>query len=160
MFDSLAADPYRFPYYVLAWTLTVALMGIVIFPWAMLAYKIRHGNAPIDEELREELLQRSFYCGGALALAAVVFGLLDYIAANEGWLGFPPGPVHLVVLIAFLALAAWWMMYFFSLEDFFQGLMLTTIYLYVPALLMLVTWGFRWNLLFVYVLSWLKDPKP
>ncbi len=23
-----------------------------------------------------------------------------------------------------------------------------------------ITWGHRWNLLFIYVLSWLKDPKP
>jgi hypothetical protein len=160
MFESLAADPYRFPYYVLAWTLTVAVMGIVIFPWAIPAFKIWHGNKPIDEELREELLQRSWYCGWALAGAALIFVVFDYVSASDGWLGLPPGPVHLVVLIAFVALAAWWMMYFFSLEDFFQGLMLTTIYFYVPALLMLVTWGFRWNLLYIYLLSWLKDPKP
>jgi hypothetical protein len=160
MFETLAADPYRFPYYLLAWTLTVAIMGLVIFPWAMLAFKIWHGNQPIDEELREELLQRSWYCGWALAVAAGVFGVLDYVTTDDGWLKLPPGPMHLVFLIGFLALAAWWMMYFFSLEDFFQGLMLVTIYLYVPALLLAITWGHRWNLLFVYVLTWLKDPKP
>jgi hypothetical protein len=38
--------------------------------------------------------------------------------------------------------------------------MLATIYLYVPALLLAITWGHRWNLLYVYVLTWLKDPKP
>jgi hypothetical protein len=160
MFESLAADPYRFPYYVLAWTLTVAIMGVVIFPWAMLAYKIWHGNKPIDEDFREEMLGRSWRVGFSLAFAAGIFGVLDYLTANEAWLGLPAGPVHLVFLIGFLSLAAWWMMYFFSLEDFFQGLMLTTIYLYVPVMLMVVTWGFRWNLLFLYVLSWLKDPKP
>ena len=70
MFESLAADPYRFPYYLLAWTLTVAIMGLVIFPWAMLAYKIWHGNKPIDEELREEMLGRSWRAGFSLAFAA------------------------------------------------------------------------------------------
>jgi hypothetical protein len=153
-------DPYQFPYYMLGWTVTIAIMGFVIFPWAMLAYKIRHGNTPIDEEIREELLQRSWYSGWALGGAALVVVLLDYLCADKEWIGFPPGPVHLVFLIAFLALAAWWMMYFFSLEDFFQGLMLTTIYIYLPAALCVVTWGHRWNLLFVYVLTWLKDPKP
>ena len=52
------------------------------------------------------------------------------------------------------------MMYFFSLEDFFQGLMLTTIYLYLPTALFVVTFGFRWYPLFTYVLTWMKDPKP
>lgn len=160
MFDSLAADPYRFPYYLLAWTLSVAILGIVIFPWAILAFKIWHGNKAIDEELREELLQRSWYCGWALAGAAVVFVLIDFFATNDAWMDLPAGPIHLVLLIAFVALAAWWMYYFFSLEDFFQGLMLATIYLYVPVALFVVTWGFRWNLVYVYVLSWLKDPKP
>ncbi len=161
MFETLAADPYRFPYYLLAWTLTVAIMGVVLFPWAMPAYKIWHGNKAIDEEFREELLGRSWRAGLALAFAAVVFVLLDYVTTDDDWLKLPTGPMHLVFLIGFLALAAWWMFYFFSLEDFFQGLMLATIYLYVPVLVLAVVWwGIRWNPIFTYVLAWLKDPKP
>jgi len=160
MFDALTEEPYRFPYYVLAWTVTVAIMGLVTFPWAMLAYKIRHGANEIDEEIREELLQRSWYFGWALAAAAVMFVVLDYVSVNEAWLNLPAGPLHIVYLVAFVSLAAWWSMYFFSLEDFFQGLMLTTIYVYVPTALMTLAFGHRWNLLFVYVLTWLKDPKP
>ena len=160
MFETLSEEPYRFPYYVLAWTVTVAITGIVAFPWAIVAFKIWHGSKPIDEELREELLQRSWYLGWALAAAAAVFVVLDYLAVDDGWLGLPAGPMHVVFLIAFLALAAWWMMYFFYLEDFFQGLMLAMIYLYLPTALFVLSWGHRWNSLFGYVLSWLKEPKP
>ena len=160
MFDALSEEPYRFPYYVLAWTVTVAILGLVTFPWAMLAFKIWHGNKPIDEDLREDLLRRSWFMGWALAAAAVVCVLLDYVTVNENWLGLPAGPLHIVFLMAFFGVAAWWMMYFFSLEDFFQGMMLATIYLYLPtALLVIIWWGIRWNPLFTYVLGWLKDPK-
>jgi hypothetical protein len=89
-----------------------------------------------------------------------VFVFLDYLAVDDGWLGLPAGPMHVVILIAFLALAAWWMMYFFYLEDFFQGLMLAMIYLYLPTALFVLSCGHRWNPLFEYVLSWLKEPKP
>ena len=158
MFEALSEEPYRFPYYMLAWTLTVAGMGVITFPWAMLAYKIWHGDKPIDEELREELLQRSWYFGWALAFAAAVFMVLDYFTIDEAWIGLPAGPIHIVYLLGFLCLTAWWMMYFFSLEDFLQGLILAVIYLYLPTALFVVTWGYRWNLLYTYVLGWLKDP--
>jgi hypothetical protein len=158
--DALSEEPYRFPYYMLAWTVTVAIMGLVTFPWAMLAFKIWHGNKPIDEDLREDLLRRSFFSGWALAGAAALCVLLDYVMVNDDWLGLPAGPLHIVFLLSFLGVAAWWMMYFFSLEDFFQGLMLATIYLYLPtALMVIIWWGVRWNPLFTYLLGWLKDPK-
>jgi hypothetical protein len=159
MIKYLSEEPYRFPYMVLAWTLTVAILGVILFPWAMLCYKIWHGNKEIDEDFREELLTRSWRVGWRVTLAAPVFVLADYFCSSDAWLGFPPGPVHLVFLLAFIPLVAWAMMYCFSLEDFFQGLAMAIFFLYVPAAIFAITWGHRWNLLFVYVLSWLKDPK-
>src|SRR5260370_39315770 len=134
-------------------------MGLVTFPWAMLAYKIWHGNKPIDEEIGEQLLWRSWRCGWALAGVAAIFVALDFVLADDDWFRMPAGPVHVVFLIGFLGVAAWRMMYFFSLEDFFQGLSLSVIYLYVPTALFVLTWGYPWNLLFTYLLTWLKDPK-
>jgi hypothetical protein len=159
MFDALTEEPYRFPYYMLAWTLTAALMGLVLFPWAIVAYKIRHGNAPIDEDIRDELLRRSFYAGWSIAGASVVFVFLDFLLTDDAWFALPAGVMHIVLLLGFLALAAWWMMYFFSLEDFFQGLMLTVLYLYIPTAIMFVTFGHKWNLLYIFILGWMKDPK-
>ena len=160
MVETLAEEPFRFPYYILAWTLTVALLGIVTFPWAMLAYKIWHGSKEIDEDFREELLQRSWRAGWSLAFASAIFVVLDYVTVSDDWFGLPAGPGHIVYLIAFVCLAGWWMMYFFSLEDFLQGFILAVIYLYLPMALFVLTFGYRWNLVFIYVLTWLKDPKP
>jgi hypothetical protein len=157
--DADIMEIYSFAQHMLAWSVTVAVLGFVTFPWLMLAYKIWHGNKPIDEDLKDELLIRSWFAGWALGAAAIVFVVLDYVTAYEGWLGLPAGPMHVVFVVGFLGLSAWWMMYFFSMEDFFQGLSLAVIYLYVPtALLFLLSLLFD-NPLQVYVLKWLVEPK-
>ncbi len=146
---------YLVVYYMLAWSVTVSVLGFIAFPWGMVAYKIWHGNKPIDQELREELLQRSFYAGWALAAVSIIFLTLDH--ATIVALDLPAGPVHLLYYLGFLSLSAWWMMYFFSLEDFIQGLIFTVLYLYIPTALLFL---FRnWNPLYRYVLSWLPMPS-
>src|SRR5437773_459842 len=107
-------------YYLLAWSLTVAILGFVAFPWAMVAFKVWHGFTPIDDDLKEELLQRSWYLGWAIGAGAIVIVVLDYATADGEWLALPAGPVHLVFLFLFVAFAAWMAMFFFSMEDFFQ----------------------------------------
>lgn len=148
---------YTFVQNMLAWSLLAALLGFITFPWGMFAYKIWHGDKPIDEELGEELLRRSWYFGWALAGAAVVFLVLDHFIVRQFEL--PAGPIHIFFYIAFLSLAGWWAMFFYSLEDFLQGLILALIYLYLPALVLYVLWFIiNWNPLFTYVLSWLPTP--
>jgi hypothetical protein len=146
---------YRFFYYMLAWSVTVAILGFILFPWGILAYKIWHGNKPIDEELREELLWRSFYAGWTLGGASIVFVVLDHMTIV--WLELPAGMFHFIYYLCFLALAAWVMMYFFSLEDFLQGLILAVLYLYIPTAVLFLFQ--RWNPLYQYVLAWLP-PVP
>ena len=149
---------YLFIWKMLAWSLTAAVIWPVMFPWANLAYKIWHGSKPIDEELGEELWWRSAYASLAMTLAAAVFLLLDF--ATIDWLDLPAGPVHIVVTVTYLALAAVIMHYCFSMEDFFQGLSLAVIYLCIPMALLYVFWLLiGWNILFTYVLSWLKEPS-
>ena len=68
------------------------------------------------------------------------------------------GPV--VFLLLFVILVSFAMMHFFALEDFFSGLSLTVIYLYMPlAVFALAYWLIRWNPLVDYVYSWLIKPK-
>jgi len=149
---------YTFAQHMLAWSVTVAVLGFVTFPWAVVAYKIWHGNKPIDEDIKDELLIRSWFAGWTLGAASSAFVLLDYAAADEGYLWLPAGPVHVVFFIGYLCIAAWALMYFFSMEDFFQGLSLAVIYLYVPtALLFALSYLFN-NPLQGYVLTWLVDP--
>jgi hypothetical protein len=149
---------YLFIRNVLAWSLTAAVIWPVMFPWAKLAYKIWHGSKPIDEELNEELWWRSAYASLAMTLAAAVFLLLDF--ATIDWLDLPAGPVHIGFIVTYLALAAVIMHYCFSMEDFFQGLSLAVIYLCIPTALLYVFWLLiGWNVLFTYVLTWLKEPS-
>ena len=141
----------------LAWSITIAAVPFITFPWGVLAYKIWHGNKEIDEELSEEMWPRAGWASFYMLLVAVACLLLDY--ATIDWLAVPTGPVHLVYFIVFVSLAAWVMMYCFSMEDFFQGLSLAVLYLYIPAALFVVLWWLtKWNWLFTYVLGWLKDP--
>jgi hypothetical protein len=148
---------YDFVRQMLAWSILAAVLGFIGFPWGMVAYKIWHGNKDIDEELSEELLRRSWYFGWALGGIAIAFLFLDFFIVNQFEL--PPGPIHCVFYIGFLALAGWWALHFFSMEDFFQGLMLAVIYLYLPTfVLYLLWWLLGWNPLFTYVLSWLHQP--
>jgi hypothetical protein len=151
---------YLFFWNMLAWSITIAVLCPLTIPWAWLSYKIWHGNKPIEEEMDEELWTRSFWASFYMALASVVWLFLDYEAVE--WTEFPSGPVHTVFYLSFLALAAYIMLHSFSLEDFFQGLNLAVIYLYIPTGVFFVLWllirGFLTYGLFSYVLSWLKDP--
>ena len=149
---------YRFVWQALAWSITVAVLWPVMFPWAKLAYKIWHGNKPIDEDLADELWTRSALATLVIALLAVLLGVLDYFCADADWLGLPAGPIHIVFLLSFVSAAAGIMMYFFSMEDFFQGLSLTVIYLYIPTALLYVASLLFANPLQVYVLKWLVQP--
>ena len=150
---------YQPIYYLFAWSLTVAILGFIAFPWAMIAFKVWHGFTPIDEDLKDELLQRSLYLGWTLGGGALVFAVLDFASTDADWLALPAGPMHMVFFLLFLAFAAWMAMFFFSMEDFFQGLSLAVIYLYIPASLLFVLWLLiRWNWLYVSVLAWLKAP--
>jgi hypothetical protein len=147
---------YLAVWYLLAWSVTISLLSIVIFPWGILAYKIWHGAKPIDEELGEELLGRSWGAGWRLFLAAIAFTFLDYLVV--AWLDLPPGWIHMLFYIGFLFYVSWVMAYCYSLEDQLQGLILAVIYLYIPtAILWLIPT--RWNLPYSYVLSWLIQPE-
>src|SRR4051812_24872059 len=92
---------------LLAWSITVAVLGFLTFPWGILAYKIWFGNKEIDEELSEQLLVRSWYAGWALAAAAVLICLLDYVTVAR--LNLPAGPVHMIYYLGLLGVAAWMM---------------------------------------------------
>jgi hypothetical protein len=152
---------YKPVYYLLAWSLTIAVLGFIAFPWGMVAFKIWHGFKPIDEDLRDELLLRSWFFGWALGATAVGFILIDFVTTDPDWLGLPAGFVHIVFYIAFLAVAAWIAMYFYSIDDYFQGLSMVVVYLYIPAALLFLCWLIiEWNWLFTYVSSWLIEPWP
>ena len=149
---------YLFVHQILAWSITVAVLQPLMIPWAWAAYRIWHGNKPIDEDLVEALWLRATLASLAVTAAAVVFLLCDW--ATVTWLEMKPnaGAIHVVYYVSFLTLSAWLMMYLFSIEDYFGGLSMIVIYLYIPTAIL-----FALNLLFanpllVYVLQWLEKP--
>ncbi len=149
---------YLFVWQLLAWSVTVVAFLPLTIPWGVLAYKIWHGAKEIEEDMSEELWSRSWRANLVLLITSPIFIVLDFVAAV--WFELPAELVHIVIWVFFVAFVAWMMMFFFSLEDFFQGLLLTTLHVYLPAVtLMLLWWMTRWNPLFVYVLGWLKEPK-
>jgi hypothetical protein len=159
METSPAQQVYLFFWHALAWTITIAALPIVTGPWGPYAYKVWFGNKEIDEDLREELWIRSIWCSAAFFVAALLFPALDYFTNDLVGVEKAAGPIHIVFLLLFVILAAFAMMHFYALEDFFSGLSLTVIYLYIPlALFALTYWLIRWNPLADYVYSWLMKP--
>ena len=148
---------YGFVWHLFAWSVFVAVLFPLTIPWAFFSYKIWLGERRLDEDMEEELWPRAWRLCLALFLAAPVFVAVDYVIADQ--LEFPSGPIHIVFYLGFLSFAAWMMMFFFSLEDFFQGLMLSTIFLYLPAALFFVlSRVITWNPLFTFIVGWLKEP--
>ena len=144
---------------LLAWSVTVIALLPIMIPWSVLAYKIWHGAKEIEEEMSEELWSRAWRVNLLLFFVAPLFIVLDYFVADETWLGLPAGVTHIVFWIGLVSFVAWMMMYFFSQEDFFQGLMLATIYLYLPVFVLFLISLLFTNPLQAYLLTWLTRPS-
>jgi hypothetical protein len=156
-----AMELYLFVWGTLAWTIAIAALWPLNIPLAWLAYRIWHGNKPIDEEMQDELWRRSSYGAAAIAAAAWSVLVLDYVLAS--WAELPAGLVHMVLLLSLLSFAAWLMMLFFAMEDFFSGLNILMIYLYLPVFVLWVPDRLLFgasgpNPLVNWFLSWLAKP--
>ncbi len=157
-------DIFQFFWGALAWTVTVAALWPVNAPMAALSFRIWRETKESDIE-GGELWVRAFLASFILAVLVVVFVAIDYVLADLA--EFPPGIIHLVVFVSFLALGCWVMLYIFSLGDFFEGLSLVVIYLFLPvivlwllnALLGLISPSLRfWDPLVNLATLWLKQP--
>jgi len=137
----------------LAWMATVAVLWPLNIPMAGLALKIRQGYKPIDME-SEEYWWRCTFATLILEIITFAFIWADWLLTG---IELPPGPVHLMILLAYLGAASWLFFVFFALEDFFQAFGMVLIYLYVPMtvlfLLNLLThwWDYFLNLPLFYL---------
>src|SRR3712207_5854391 len=132
-------DIYQFFWSALAWTVTVAVLFLLNVPMAALAFRIWQGGKRADHMDTDEFWKRSALAALVVALLSFVFVFLDYVL--WAWMELPAGPVHLVVFVLYLSAVIWMMMLFFEIEDFFQGLSLALIYLYIPVF---VLWVLNW----------------
>jgi len=157
-------DIFQFCWAALAWVTTIAILWPVNVPMAALAFRIWRETRESDIE-GSELWWRSFYASTALALLIAVFVAIDWVLAALA--EFPPGPIHITVIVGFVALAAWIIGYIFSLEDYFEGLSLVVIYLFLPLLVLFVINGLLgwinpllglWDYLVDFAKAWLVRP--
>src|ERR1700722_15038706 len=125
-------DLFEFCRSNLAWMTTVAVLWPLNIPMAALAYKIRQGHRPIAME-SNEFWWRCVFASLILGFMTVGFIWLDYWMTDAD---FPAGPVHMVVLLGYIASACWLYFVFFALEDFFQALSMVLIYLYLPVIVL------------------------
>jgi hypothetical protein len=156
--ESHLLEFYDFIRGTLAWAVSVAALWPANVPLMALAYKVRHGPNPIAMKPAEFWTRAAFAAllVGLLALAMVG---VDYLLAESA--GFPAGPVHLVILFAFIPAAVWIVFVFFALEDLMQATSVVVIYLCLPVLVLYVlnaVVGF-WQPLVDIVNDWLKRPE-
>jgi hypothetical protein len=158
-------DIFQFSWAALAWTATIAVLFPLNAPMAALAFRIWRETKETDIE-GGELWTRAFLASGALALIMVGFVLLDWVLADVAEIA--SGPIHLAVFIGFVALAALVVQYMFSLDDYFQGLSMVIVYLFLPlfalfvlnALLGWLNPSLRfWDPVVRFVEDWLVKPS-
>ncbi len=114
----------------LAWPLNVPLMA--------LAYRVRRGTEAVDFETGE-FWTRSVLAALGPAVLAVILAALAYLLVAAA--GLPPGPVLLVLFMAFLPAAVSLVMWCYGFDEMVDGLGLFLIYVLLPGLpLLAVGW--------------------
>jgi hypothetical protein len=149
---------YNFFQGALAWTASVAALWPVNVPLLALAYKIRYGADPIAMPRGEFWLRATF---GALVLALLTLVMIGVDYALVEGAGFPAGPVHLTVLLAYVPAGMWVIFVFFAFDDFMQACSMFMIYICLPVL---VLYGINlvvpvWQPLVEVFGDWLKNPE-
>jgi hypothetical protein len=157
-------DFFQCVWAALAWMVTVTVLPIGI-PMAALAFRVWRETRETDIE-GSELWTRSFLAWAALAGIMVAFVAADWLLADQADL--PPGLIHLVAFVGYLALVSYVLVYFFSLDDYFEGLSLAAIYVFVPIVVLFLLNGMLgflneslrfWDPLLGFAKYWLKNPS-
>jgi hypothetical protein len=146
----------------LAWIASWVLLYPLYVPALFYAHRIREGPVPEDDETRMdngEVWTRSFLGALVIWLLTVACLFADLILAD--WLALPAGIIHMVILIVFFGAAAFLLMQFFAYDDYFFGLSLLSLSLFLPILVLFIAnslVGF-WNPWLNFLLGYLKEPR-
>jgi len=153
--ESHLLELYDFIRGTFAWAVSLAALWPVNVPLMAFAYKVRHGANPITMP-RTEFWTRATFSALLVGLLALVALGLDYLLAIGADL--PAGPIHMIVLIAFVPAGAWILFVFFALEDLMQAVSVLVIYICLPVLVLYVLNEVTgvWEPLLNIVKDWLK----
>jgi hypothetical protein len=114
----------------LFWPLTI--------PLAALAYKVRLGQQPIPMEPGPFWIRSTFASLGLAVLSGVMVGLYFLLVRL---MELPAGPVEVVLLLAYIPAAVWYLFWMFALDDMIEALGIFLIYVLLPGLpLLLLAW--------------------
>ncbi|HEV3261972.1 MAG TPA: hypothetical protein VG013_34295 [Gemmataceae bacterium] len=123
------------PAVLVSWTLVMVAAVTVIWPLNIplvaLAYKVRHGGAPIPLETANFWARSTFASLGLCVLSLVLVGLVYALVRGAG---MPPEIMDLMLLMAYVPAAVWFLFWMFALEDMLEGLSLFLLYILLPAL--------------------------
>lgn len=150
---------YGFARGALMWIASVACLFPLTIPLLYLAFRIREGRVPENDETgidNDELWKRSAIASAVLAAATFAAIFVDVVAAK--WADAPAGVVHFVILLLYFAMAAFIVMVVFAYEDFFAALGQLTIFLIMPIIVLFPLNALLglWNFWLKYFDGWLK----
>jgi hypothetical protein len=118
-----------------SWSLVVIVLVTLAWPvnilFLALAYKIALGGQKIDMEPREFWTRSAVAALGMALLSLVLLGLVYYLV---GLTELQAGIVHLVLFMAYLPAAVWFVFWMYALEDLLQGLSVFSLYILLPLL--------------------------
>jgi hypothetical protein len=126
-----AVELFNFFRLMLALAVTVTVCWPVNIPFLALAYRVRQGQVPMTLEPRALWLRSTFAALG-LAVLGLVLVVIDSWLING--LGFPAGPIHLVLIMVYLPVAVWFLFVMFAYDDLLPALGLLMLYLFLPGL--------------------------
>jgi hypothetical protein len=125
-----------------SWSLGIIAAVTLSFPLNILlvalAYKVRLGYRPIPLE-KDSFWWRSTFA--ALGLAGFTLVLLGLTYALVEGADFKPEQVELVLLMAYIPAAVWFLFLIYAMEDMLESLGVFLLYLLLPGLpLLLFGW--------------------
>ena len=139
-------------------------IGVVTLIWPLnipllaLAYKVRLGYRPVPLA-RAAFWWRSTF--GSLGLAGMTLVLMGLLYALVDGADFKPEQVELVLLMAYLPAAVWYLFWMFAMEDMLESLSVFLLYVLLSGLpLLLIGRWFGWWETVAKDYSWLLiSPK-
>ena len=149
---------YPFVRGLLAWIVTIACLWPLNVPILAFAFRASCGPKPPAMET-SEFWTRATVASLAFGLLTLGFVVIDSLLAHG--MGFPAGPVHLLILGSLLPVGMWLCFVMFALDDLGQGMTILVMYLMMPIFVLYpvnALFGL-WDPLLAWPLEWLKEMK-
>ena len=126
-------DLFSFTAWMLLTVVVVTIVWPLNNPLMALAIKVRRANQPIGYEPAELWWRCTFGALGLAVLALIVCGL-SYGLIEEMEMKAVQGPVHLVLLLIFIAAGIPYLFWMLGLDDMVEAAGIYVLYVFLPGL--------------------------